>query len=519
MENRSMKEKLAGFLLVLLIVCSSFSFLLSNSVVHAQSGEEWPGEDINGDGDINILDSIEYIKEHYLGYDAETAQYEWDFEDPYDITMANFFMQSVLYVEYIRDSNDDKSVFELVDKLLNMPGFGNGLKVKNFDGTDAIIKDVQSFVYFTIKNFLTNAELLTKTFDTVFQTQQVIDLLTKAGLTISDIGTLKEELIVFLVEEGQTWLVELERQVDWVKLRTIDSAMAEHPLLREVSDVFRVVISIYELINIAAEHIMNIIEIGLSNIMESVKQYEIWQVEVFRLIIELVGKIAMIAGEQVIEPCFIHGLVTVCAALALGGPPGIIAAAVVGVAGVITYFTVKDIVEKAWDWAADETLGLDLAIHKKLSAAPNEVYVPLYQIEIISINTADEDNYIPWGPGYEGEDIYVVVRNTGVRTLNLRVEPEVWSDGWSIDDKVWWDLNNWIEKKNLRPGEYVWTDFCFHVKSGIIKHKFPWPFSSINDEWIPGENPGYIYFNFYHDWLTEWWDIFDIIGGLKYKIS
>jgi len=165
MENRSMKEKLAGFLLVLLIVCSSFSFLLSNSVVHAQSGEEWPGEDINGDGDINILDSIEYIKEHYLGYDAETAQYEWDFEDPYDITMANFFMQSVLYVEYIRDSNDDKSVFELVDKLLNMPGFGNGLKVKNFDGTDAIIKDVQSFVYFTIKNFLTNAELLTKTFD------------------------------------------------------------------------------------------------------------------------------------------------------------------------------------------------------------------------------------------------------------------------------------------------------------------------------------------------------------------
>ena len=517
--ERKMKRVL-GILLATLIMFSAFNSALMISTVNAQSEDQWPDVDINGDGKINLDDTIEYAKNHYVSYNAETGEYLWDYSDPYDTAMANYFMQSVLYVESIRDSNNDKSILEAVNKLIDI--FAGGLTLNNFDGTQYTLNDDKSCAMFAVKNFLTNLDLLINALDPLFTAGELVDFLLGSGLSYVEIGQLKTELLAFLVGNGEEWLVKIQTETNWINLRFDSSDSPPTSMLGKVAGYFRVAMKIADFLNILMEHMMNIIQIGKASIMDSVKSHEIG-VEFIRGVIEVVGKLVKEFVGKPIEAAYAKGLITVCAGLAvMGGPPGIVAAAIVGVAGVALYFAVEDIVDEGIEWLADETLTLDLAIYKRLASSPNQVYIPLYQVEVQGINTKDEDNYIPWGDGCEGEDVYVVVRNTGARTLNLRVEPEIYSvdpetgkTGWSIDDKQPFpDLDNWIEKEDLKPGDYTWWDFCFHVDSGTIDRH--WNFDPRDDEWIPGENPGAIAFSFNHDWLTDWWDVFDLIGGLKY---
>jgi len=514
--ERKMK-RILGILLVTLIVVSAFGPALMISPVKAQSENQWPNVDINGDGKTNLEDTIEYAKNHYVSYNAATGEYLWDYSDPYDIAMANYFMQSVLYVESIRDSNNDKSILEAVNKLIDI--FAGGLALNNFDGTQCTLNDDKSCATFTVKNFLTNLDLLRNALDPLFTAGELVDFLLGSGLSSIEIGQLKTELLAFLIDNGEAWLVKIQTETNWISLRFDSADAPPTSMLGKVAGYFRVAMKIADFLNVLTEHMMNIIQIGKASIMDSVKSHEIG-VEFIRGVIEVVGKLVKEFVGKPIEAAYAKGLITACAGLAvMGGPPGIVAAAVVGVAGVALYFAVEDIVDEGIEWLADETLSLDLAIYKKLASSPNEVYIPLYQVEVTGINTFNEDNYIPWGSGCEGEDIYIRVRNTGARTLNLRVEPEIFSidpetgkTGWTIDDKEP-DFDNWREKQDFMPGDFTWWDFRFHVDSGTIdRHR---PFDPRDDEWIPGENPAAIAFSFKHDWLTEWWDVFDLIGGLK----
>jgi len=509
-------KKILGILVVALIMVSAFSSALTISPVNAQSEDQWPNVDINGDGKTNLNDTILYIKNHYVSYNKATGEYVWDYDNPYDTAMANFFMQSVLYVESIRDSNNDKSILEAVNKLIDI--YAGGLTLNNFDGTQCTLNDDKSCATFTVKNFLTNLDLLTKAFDPLFTAGELVDFLLGSGLSYVEIGQLKTELLAFLVENGEAWLVKIQTETNWINLRFDSADSPPTSMLGKVAGYFSVAMKITDLLNVLMEHMMNIIQIGKASIIDAVKSHEIG-VEFIRGVIEVVGKLVKDFVGEPIEAAYAKGLITVCAALAVGGPPGIIAAAVVGVAGVALYFAVEDIVDEGIEWLADETLSLDLAIYKKLAVSPHSVYIPLYEVGVTGINTFNEDNYIPWGSGYEGEDIYVRVRNTGARTLNLRVEPEIFSidpetgkTGWTIDDKES-DFDNWREKQDFMPGDFTWWDFRFHVDSGTIdRHNI---FNPKDDEWIPGENPAAIAFKFKHDWLTEWWDVFDLIGGLK----
>jgi len=528
-KMKQISKKMVVIILVLLMTVSSVSSLtqvLKVPSVHGQNLADWPGKDINGDGNVDILDTIQYVKLHYASYNHATGSYSWSFTDPYDSSMADLFMQSILNIEYIRNANHDKNVFDVISKLLTM--YADGLSVDNYDGTPSVIKDDKSFLKFAIKNFLTDANNLKKALDPIFSVvgpvSKVVELLRSSGLKDIEIGQFESTVITYLVDEGGIWLTKIDTEVTWVNLR-FDSASADtfkYPKLAGLSNIFRVAMAIYDFANVIAKHILNIIQIGKSAAMESVKQYEIYQVEMIRLFIEIVGKIAQTVGEGVIQPAYAQALITVCAGLAIGGgPAGIVAALVVAAAGIVLYYTISNIVDKAITFAADETLGLDLAIYKKLSASPNEVYIPLYEIKVLGISDQDEDNYIPWGSGSTGEDVYVVVKNIGVRTINLRVDPTIdtfdpatGKTGWSIINKDPLAIYNWIEKANFNPGDSSYTDFVFHVNSGTIEHNWPWPFSSINDKWIPGENPAGISFAFNHDVRPEWWDIFD--RGNKY---
>jgi squalene-hopene/tetraprenyl-beta-curcumene cyclase len=517
-------KKLIGILLTLLIIGSNFGLLSMYNGVHAQAQTEWPGFDVNGDGKLDIDDAVDYIKAHCTGYNSETGAYSWDFADAQDIAMAEYFMQSVLHVEYIRDSNNHIDVFQMQTKLLQI--FVQGLLLDNFDGSPAQLVDAKSIVKFMVKNYLTNREMLNKIYSEVFRVAEpvskIVELLKNTGLTDIQIETVQVSLINYFVDEGGEWLTVLESDQVWINLR-FDTATADggkYPLLGDIAGVFNVVMTIKDFADILAEHLMDIIQVGMANIMQQVKLYEI-SVEYIRLAIELAAKTVTTVCGEVWQSAYVHGLLTACAALAVGGgPPGIIAAAIVGVGGVVVYVAINDIINEAVDLAEDETLGLNLALYKKLSTGVKPVYIPLYQIQVSGISTQDEDNYIPWTTGCTGEDVYVKVRNNGVRTLNLRVEPEIATidpntgkTGWSIDDKQSLDADNWIEKENFAPGEYDSWTFCFHVDSGSVKHNFLWLFG---EEWVPGENPAMIDFRFSHDWLTKWWDLFDIIGGTKY---
>jgi hypothetical protein len=369
--------------------------------------------------------------------------------------MANYFMQSVLYVESIRDSNNDKSILEAVNKLIDI--FAGGLALNNFDGTQCTLNDDKSCATFTVKNFLTNLDLLRNALDPLFTAGELVDFLLGSGLSSIEIGQLKTELLAFLIDNGEAWLVKIQTETNWISLRFDSADAPPTSMLGKVAGYFRVAMKIADFLNVLMEHMMNIIQIGKASIMDSVKSHEIG-VEFIRGVIEVVGKLVKEFVGKPIEAAYAKGLITACAGLAvMGGPPGIVAAAVVGVAGVALYFAVEDIVDEGIEWLADETLSLDLAIYKKLASSPNEVYIPLYQVEVTGINTFNEDNYIPWGSGCEGEDIYIRVRNTGARTLNLRVEPEIFSidpetgkTGWTIDDKEP-DFDNWREKQDFMP--------------------------------------------------------------------
>jgi len=510
-------KKTLGILLLVLIMFSTLASVLRVPAIRAESAIQWPNVDVNGDGKVNLDDTIWYVKNHYKSYNKKNGEYVWDFSDPYDIAMANGFMQSVLYVESIRDSNNDKSILEALNKLIDI--YSGGLTLSNFDGTPCAINDDKSLATFIVKNFLTNLDQLKKTLDPLFTAGELVDFLLGSGLNSIEIGQLKTELIAFLVDNGEEWLVKIQTETNWIDLRFDSADSPPTSMLGKVAGYFSVAMKITDLLNVLTEHIMNIIQIGKASIMDVVKSHEIG-VEFIRGVIEVVGKLVKYYVGKPMEAAYAKGLITTCAGLAImGGPPGIVAAAVVGVAGVALYFAVEDIVDEGIEWLADETLLLDLAIYKKLASYPNEVYLPLYQVEVLGINTFNEDNYVPWGSGCKGEDIYVRVRNTGARTLNLRVEPEIFSidpetgkTGWSIDDKQL-DFDNWIEKQGFKPGDYTWWDFCFHVDSGTINwHNI---FDPRDDEWVPGENPAAIAFSFKHDWRTEWWDLFDLIGGLK----
>ncbi|MEM2146340.1 MAG: prenyltransferase/squalene oxidase repeat-containing protein, partial [Candidatus Jordarchaeaceae archaeon] len=509
-------KRFLGILLVALILTSTFSFLQSIPTANARN-VEWPGIDLNGDERVDADDAVLYMKQYFVKYDEQSEQYYWSFFDPYDVAMANSFINSVLEVERIRDQDDDITLLGFVDRALNTPG---GMQLQNFDGTLTTINNVADVVEFVCENYLKNEALLNSVFIEIFKIKEIIDLLNSLDI---DPDAFKSDLIRFLVDQGTEWLKYVTpAKIDWDKL-TLDTKLADsakYPTLSRAASKFRLIMKGYELVNIFVEHALIIWDVLRSEaILKIVKYYEV-SVELLRFTIEFAGKLLKtlcdIYTDPAIQAALTKGVIVAAAAGATVAGPlgGVIAGAGAAIGAIVLYFTIQDIIDKGIDFAADEVLGLDLALYKKLSAEPTVIPVYPWRIKVIKIFDKDDDRFIPWGPGYgDGEDLHIWVKNIGVKKLNLRATPTKIPLGWEVSDNEL-DLNNYKEFLNFEPGEENWQSLTFKVKSGTVKRDWWRPWRSI---WVPGENPGTIEFTFEHDIRTEWWDFFDWFpGGLKF---
>ena len=496
-----MKQSL-GILLLALIIGSMFSFMSTIPNVYAQLSDEWPGKDVDGDGDIDIDDAIKYMADHFIRFDEQSEMYLWSFADPYDTAMANSFINSVNEADYIRNRNLGISVPEAVARILEK----GGVIAKSFDGTSQPIESTLDLCKFVAKEYLTNENLLREAFDGTFQ------VLLDHGIfeNAMEATNAKTELVDFLVEMGSKWLWGLEGgTLDWdsIKNQKLDTKLADsskYPTLTSVASSFRLLFKFYELANVVAEHLLSGWEIETSEtIIRSVKNWELG-VEAIRGIIDFAGTVVK---EFKLDPAVQAAIVKGCVALTA------ISASVLGPfslalgvgAFIVLNWLYQDIMEKMMDWALEEIiLSLDLALYRRLADAGID-FSP-WRVKVEAIFDEENDGYIPWGSGCEGEDVWVAVKNIGSRTLNVRVEPTSIPSGWDVYDKEWLDLDNWRERQGVKPGSEVMIDFL--VKSGTVDRKWPWDPS--DDEWIPGVNPGTIEFSFVHDMITSFWDIFDM---------
>ena len=512
-------KKIAAVFLILIAISPVFNFLRIEPQVVRAENQNWPGIDLNGDGRIDMEDSIQYLKANFLSYDDQSGNFYWKFSDPADTAMANSFIRSMFEVEYIRNNNDDITLLGFLDRATHTTG---GMRFQSFDGTIVFINNLGDVVGFVVDNYLKNKELTTSMLTQALAVPKLLDLLTQNGVSANDVVT---EGVEFLYEKALEWHWYITpAEVNWDKL-TLDTGLAEitkYPNLAKISSVFRMVLKGYELLNVFVEHALDIWDIQTSaSIQQAVKAYETF-VETVRFGIELAGKLIKTALEGVTEKAVIaaitKGVVTAAVVgTALGGPlGGVLAGLGVAVTGIIIYLTVNDIIDKGLDFAADETLGLDLALYKRLSSEPNPIQgVSPWRIRV-KIFDENNDGFIPWGKGCKGEKVFILVTNTGVKTLNVRAEPLNVPEGWKVDDQEL-DLDNWREVKDIRPGKEIFSGLDFWVTSGTIDNNWT-PWDPSDDKWIPSQvNPANIKFVFNHDVFTDWWDVNDWVpGGLKF---
>ncbi|MEM2130559.1 MAG: prenyltransferase/squalene oxidase repeat-containing protein, partial [Candidatus Bathyarchaeia archaeon] len=509
-------KKLQGILLTAIIIGSMFGVLSMVQITYAETSDLWPGTDVNGDGKIDIDDAIKFMADHFIRFDEQSGAYIWSFSNPYDIGMANAFINSVSEAEYIRDQNRGITLPEAVAKILQT----GELVAKSFDGSVQAISSTLDACEFVAKEYLTNDNLLREAFDKTFEI-----LLNKGIFSDAlEATNAKTELVDFLVEMGSKWLNGLTGgQLDWEKIQNekLDTLLADgskYPTLKSVaeSNKLRLAFNFYELANVAIEHLFTGWQIlNSETIIQMVKNWELGN-EAIRGIIHFAGVVAKQFADPTVQNAIVHGCVALTAVTASVLGPFSLALGVG--AFIVLNWVYSDIMEKAFDWGLEEViLSLDRALYKKLADAGID-YSP-WRVKVEAFLDQNYDGFIPWGPGCQGENVYVIVKNIGPRKVNVRVDPESASvpHGWEIYDNEFFDLDNYREHPDVEPGQTVY-DLCFHVKSGTIDNKWT-PWDPSDDEWIPGENPGVIEFNFIHDMVTSFWDIFDMGNKFLMKRS
>jgi len=496
-------RKILSMIFVALLVSSTFS-VLSMTILHvnAELDVTWPGIDLNGDGNIDIYDAVEYMRVHYIGYDAVTDTYRWSFTDPNDVTMANRVIQDALKVEGIRNKYKDATVANII---------GKGIALKDLNGVVHPIMTANDAAAWVIEMLMKDKSyimsLLHGPLEWLVNNHPEI-------LSPDEAAAFSSDLADYMVKTGEEWLKKLST-MEWnvAKELKFDTALSDK--LHVYAGRIRLAFKLGKIVDASIKHVLIMWEIQNSDsILDIVKTYE-YEVQIYKWIVDVAGKLI---ADAISEAAAAKGaiMLMVGAGLATGNP---IIAVGLGIAG---YFAIKltlsDMLEATIDWVEDEaTTRIEVLkflnplykyINLQLTGDPLKPIRPM-KIKIISIADKDGDHIIPWGDGQPGEDIEITVQNTGVRDINLRITPSVIPKNWQIDDKEW-DFDNYVEFP-LKVGET--KSAVFHITSYIKEYNW-WDLLHLDGYVVrPGENPGVFYFKFEHDEHLEWWDIGDWFPG------
>ena len=496
-------KKTIGIILVVLIICSTFGFMLNTfPTVHAEPNGTWPYIDLNSDGEINVLDAVEYMKTHYVGYDMVNDVFQWTFTDQQDITMANSVIQSALKVEEIRDKHKDDTVFTILGKMVTL---------KDLSGLEHPINSANDAAQWTVKTMMSDRAYIIQMLHSPLEwiANNAPDVLAP-----DECVTFSLDMADYMVEIGEDWAAKLNTW-DWdaAKKLRLDTSLSGK--LAKYSTTIKVVFTLGTIVDASIKHILILFDIMQSNdILDMVKSYE-YNVQYFKWAVDVIGKFVNDAVSNVAAAKGAAALM-VGAGLATANP-------IIGVgAGIAGYFVIKmtvtEMLEATWKWVEDEaTTRLEVLkrlnplykyINLEFTGDPKKPIRPI-RIKIVSIVDADGDHIIPWGAGKPGEDVEISVENTGVRDINLRTTPSKTPENWQIDDKEWADGNNNVEF-SLKRGETKAAEFV--VTSYTTEYNW-WDIFHLDPIYHQGENPGEFSFRFEHDEHLEWWDIGDWFPG------
>jgi len=497
-------KKLLCVLLVALVLGSTYGMTFRISSVNAQV--EWPGIDLNSDGEINVYDAVEYMKANYVGYDEFADTYKWSFMDPYDTTMANNVIKDSLEVERIRDSYKDATVASIIGKSIGL---------EDFSGVEHPINSANDAAAWVVTMIMKDKSYIMQVLHPPLEwiANNHPDILSP-----NEASAFSSDLADYMVQTAEDWLQKISIQ-EWniVKNLKFDTSLSDK--LGKYAGKIKLVFTLKRIVDASIKHILVLWEIAQSNIMSMIKSYE-YYVEVFKWIVDVLGDVITDAVSKVAASKGAAALM-VGAGLVTANP-----AIAVGV-GIVGYFAIKHTVDDAlsavWDWAIDEAttrievLKMLNPLYKFINLEfTGDARVPIKpaKVKIIRITDESQDYIIPWGDGKPGEDIEISVVNTGVQEINLRITPSDIPTNWEIDDKEF-DGNNYVQH-SLGLGES--KSFIFHVVSYTKEYHWWDPFHLDGYIIHPGENPGVFNFKFEHDEHLDWWDIGDWVPGGLFQL-
>lgn len=490
-------KRLLTIFLVAVIIGSTFSALSSTihcsvRMLNAEADEAWPGTDVNSDGNIDVYDAVEYMRLHYVGYDAISDTYQWSFTDPYDSAMANRVIQDSLSVQGIRNQYKDATVANIVGKAIGL---------KDLDGVVHPIANVQDAASWVIGMIMRDKtyimSILHGPLEWIVNNHPEILSVDEASLFSSDLAD-------YMLQIGEEWLQKLSI-TEWNVARKLqfDSSLSDK--LSVYAGRIKLVFQLGAIVDASIKHVLIMWEIMKSDaIMAMVKTHE-YGVQICKWIVEVVGKfIADALSDAVAAKA--AAMLMVGAGLATANP-----AIAVGV-GVVGYFvisaTVSDLLEATFNWVEDmattriEVLRRLNPLYKYINLKfTNDANRPIRPMKVkITIADKDGDYIIPWGDGKPGEDVEILVQNTGVYDINFRVTPSVIPTDWQIDDKDW--LRDYIEFP-LKVGE---TKSAVFLVTSYTREFDLWGWQYVVHQ---GANPGVFKFKCEHDERLDWWDVGD----------
>jgi squalene-hopene/tetraprenyl-beta-curcumene cyclase len=490
-------RKIMTTLLIFLVLCGAFNFssMLIVPNAHAEPNEHWPGMDLNGDGTIDIIDAVEYMKTHYLGYDPITDTFKWSFSDSYDIAMANNVIRDSLEIERIRNKYKDATVMSIIGKSIGL---------KDLNGVEHPINSANDAAAWVIEMIMKDKSYIMQVLHPPLEwiVNNAPDVLSPEEATEFSSG-----LADYMLQKAEEWLQELSKK-EWEIAQKLKFDTALSDKLGKYAGKIRIVFTLKTIVDASIKHVLVLWEIMQSSVMAMIKSYE-YAVEIYKWVVDVLGDVITEALSNVAASKGAAALM-VGAGLATANP-----AIAVGV-GIVGYFTIKltvgEMLSATWDWAIDEAT-TRVEVLKRLNPLYKFINLQLtgdaktpikpMKIKILSITDEDRDYIIPWGEGETGEDIQISVVNTGVQDLNLRITPSEIPENWQINkNKVQFALKVGESKSAI-----------FHVISYTKEYNWWDPFHLDGYKIHPGENPGIFYFRFEHDEHLEWWDIGDWFPG------